>query len=158
MKNTKTKHTKTKSIVIALVVILVLYLGYRYWKNKQGSDTEKAINNASSSGATNSITTGNSTATSQACTNSTVLKRGMSKCDRIQWSQYYINKVASKLGISKLTEDSIFGAKTENAFQKLLGKSTGTWTEVKAKVDSMSGTSTTANTINNYNLTGSVKW
>lgn len=151
----KKTNTKTKSIVIALVVILVLYLGYRYWKNKQSISTEKAINNASS-GATNSITTGNSAATSQVCTNSTVLKRGMSKCDRIQWSQYYINKVASKLGISKLTEDSIFGAKTEQAFQKLLGKSTGTWTEVKAKVDSMNPTPST-NTINTYDSTG-IKW
>lgn len=124
-----------KQIIIGLVIVVVLYVIFKVWKGKNlnstPSQTTAPVTTASYTSPTGSTTTGAS-----GCTNSSLLKKG-SKCDRVQWSQYKINQVASKIGIAKLTEDSVFGSKTETAFQKLLGKKTGSWNEVLTKVNSI---------------------
>lgn len=67
--------------------------------------------------------------TKVSCDKSTVLKKGI-ECDAVMYSQKQINMIHSSLGIAKLTEDGKFGDKTETAFKKLLGKPTGTFSEV----------------------------
>lgn len=133
----KNKST-LKKVIIALVIIFVIYLIWKNikGKNAQGSTTATGSNSVSSgSSSTSSASSG--------CTNTTVLKKG-SKCDRVQWSQYKINAIRTILGIEKLAEDGVFGSKTEAAFQKLLGKKTGTWNEVLTK----------ANNVGLYGLSG----
>lgn len=63
------------------------------------------------------------------CDKNTILRKGI-ECDAVMYSQEQINMIHSKLGIAKLTADGKFGDKTETAFKKLLGKSTGTFVEI----------------------------
>lgn len=127
-------NPNTKKIVIGAVVVIVVFLIAKAIMSKRGNTKETATagTTATASGTANIVSSG----TTAGCTNTTVLKKG-SRCDRVQWSQYKINQVYGRLGISPLTEDGIFGSKTEAAFQKLLGKKTGTWTEVKSKADAL---------------------
>lgn len=126
-----------KYIIYTLIALFVIWI---IWKNVKGNRAYTQPTTTSNPNiATNSVTTGTNSGTSSSgfsCTNETVLKKGM-KCDRVQWCQYKINQVASILGIAKLTNDSIFGSKTEQAFQKLLGKKTGTWNEVREKCNQL---------------------
>lgn len=122
-----------KYILIGLGVIFIIYL---VWKNRKGSNAFAKNTTPIATGSNSSVGSSNNTSTSSGCTNTTVLKRG-DKCDRVQWSQYKINQVATIIGIANLSEDSVFGAKTETAFQKLLGKKTGTWNEVQSKVNAL---------------------
>lgn len=115
----------TKKVIIILVVVLVLWI---IWKNAKG---RKSYTEPSDTTSTPSVATAPT-----GCTNTTVLKRG-SKCDRVQWAQYKINTVRDILKIERLADDGVFGAKTESAFIKLLGKNSGTWNEVKAKADQL---------------------
>lgn len=124
-----------KQIIIGLVIVVVLYTIFKVWKGKK-QNSLPAPSNVPVATASYTSPAGGSTSEASGCTNSSILKKG-SKCDRVQWSQYKINQVASKLGIAKLTEDSVFGSKTEAAFQKLLGKKTGSWNEVLSKVNSI---------------------
>lgn len=110
-------------VVILLVIIVVAIRKYRASKQENASTATTPIK--ASSGIT--------TKPALICENTTVLKKG-SKCDRVEWAQYEINKVASKLGIAKLAQDGIFGTKTEAAFKKLLGKSSASYAEVRDKV------------------------
>lgn len=132
------KWSLTKKIIVFAVIALVIYVIYKNVKGKVSRDTSNVSLSTASTGYSTPVsnTGSTSTTTNSGCTNSTVLKKG-SKCDRVQWSQYKINQVKDVLGIAKLTEDGIFGSKTETAFQKLLGKKTGSWNEVKTKVDTM---------------------
>lgn len=125
-----------KYILIGLGVVFIIYL---IWKNRKGSN---AFAKNTTPIATSSVGSSNNTSTSSGCTNTTVLKRGIN-CgprmpnNRVQWSQNKINQVASILGIQTLVDDGVFGEKTETAFQKLLGKKTGSWNEVQGKVNAL---------------------
>lgn len=120
-----------KYIIGGVILIVIIFIIVKVVRAKKLNSTPIASTTTSTASVT-------STGTSSAgtCSNSTILKRG-TKCDRVQWAQYKINKVSSKLGIAKLVDDGIFGSKTEAAFQKLLGKKSGSWNEVQAKVDSI---------------------
>lgn len=124
-----------KLIIFGLIAIFIIWL---IWKNVKGNRAyTQPISNSNTSSQTTQITTSSSgTSSNGSCTNDTVLKKGMS-CDRVEWSQYKINQVASQLGISLLVKDSKFGSKTEQAFQKLLGKKTGSWNEVLSKCNQL---------------------
>lgn len=127
-------NPNTKKIVIGAVVVIIVFLIAKAIMSKKGNT--KDTTSSTGGTATASIVSAGTTTTTAGCTNTTVLKKG-TRCDRVQWSQYKINQVYGRLGISPLTEDGIFGSKTEAAFQKLLGKKSGTWTEVKSKADAL---------------------
>lgn len=115
---------KRKYIYIGLAVIFVLIIWFKTRKQKDsttdGSDTKDS---GSSSGGTYKT---------KNCSKSTVLKK-WDVCLSVGNAQYQINLVNDLLGIEKLETDKKFGKKTEIAFQKLLGKKTGTYNEVVSK-------------------------
>jgi|GEM_PF-6515925 len=124
-----------KQIIIGLVIVVVLYTIFKVWKGKK-QNSLPAPSTAPVTTASYTSPTGSATTGASGCTNSTILKKGI-ECDRVQWSQYKINQVLKQLGIAKLADDGVFGSKTETAFQKLLGKKTGSWNEVLTKVNSI---------------------
>lgn len=122
-----------KHIIIALVAVVVLYFGWKMYKNYKSTQEPGNLDNSSPS--TGTVTEGG-ISKSVTMDNNTVLKRG-SKGDRVDWVQYYFNKyVAEKKKMTPLARDGIFGAKTEAAVKATLGKTSTTWTEYKAHVES----------------------
>ncbi|TXI86451.1 MAG: hypothetical protein E6Q36_09360 [Chryseobacterium sp.] len=116
--------TPTK-ILIAVIILVIIIVVIRKKRAKQAEETTIKTPNKAITGIT--------TKPALICENTTPLKKG-SKCDRVEWAQYEINKVASKIGIAKLAQDGIFGTKTEAAFKKLLGKTSASYAEVRNKV------------------------
>lgn len=156
------KEHKAK-IIIGIIILVILYLAYRYHRAK----TDNNIVPPPTGGTTgNNNATGTNSALGSSCTNTTILKRG-SNCDRVEWSQYEINRVASKIGIStknkkgeyKLDQDGKFGSDTEKAFQKLLNKKTASYQEVFNKVKSLlSSNSSNTGIIPGTTINDSIKW
>jgi hypothetical protein len=133
MADKKTNKT-TRNVIIGLVVIIAgifIFKKIKENKDKNNKDEVPPPNTKNSGGSSGSSAT--------ALTNQSVLKRGMSN-QYVSWAQFEINKVYQQLGIEKLVQDGIFGENTEKAFQKLLGKKTGSQVEVYNKVKSMLGT------------------
>lgn len=127
------KNKKTRNIIIAIVVLIIVIWLWKKYKDSKPTETTPSKDGGSASSSSG----GSASSSNPNCTNATVLKKGMKGCDRISWSQYKINQVHTMLGIPKLVQDADFGAKTEAAFQKLLGKKTGSWNEVLAKANQM---------------------
>lgn len=128
---------KNKKAIIIIVVIIILIFVVRAIKSRLDTANDLETGAAQTGGGSNISTT----PTTKPCDNNTILKKGSNCKQQVQWSQYEINKVVSQLGISKLIEDGVFGSKTEAAFSKLLGKTTGSYSEVFNKVKTKLGTS-----------------
>lgn len=111
-------------VAIGLVAIISVFLIIRRVRDRKRNSLESSIPGSSS----------NATKFKQIeCDTNTVLKR-WDECNRINYAQGQINRVADKLGIPELERDGKFGAKTENAVNKLLGKKTATYNEIVAAV------------------------
>lgn len=132
-------------ILIAIGALAFIYIR-KVVKLKASANNTAQVPTTGTAGIIASPTT-----TTTTYDNNTVLKYGMNtktaNKNVVQWSQSEINKVVSKLGISKLVEDGIFGTKTKAAFQKLLGKSTGSYSDVYTKVQSLLGANAIQNSI-----------
>lgn len=96
---------------------------------------EKAVSGSSSSGSSSGSS--GSSSNSSSINKSKVLKRG-NQGEDVKELQKALNKVI-KPPLMVLVEDGIFGQATENAMIQVLGKKTGSISEVQAK-----------NTPNNY--------
>lgn len=114
-------------VAIGLVAIISVFLIIRRVRDRKRNSLESFIPGSSS----------NATKVTKfkqiECDTNTVLKR-WDECNRINYAQGQINRVADKLGIPELERDGKFGAKTENAVNKLLGKKTATYNEIVAAV------------------------
>lgn len=69
--------------------------------------------------------------------NTATLKKG-TKSAEVRWIQNDFNqRIAKPNGYTLLSEDGIFGAKTEYAINSVLKKKTTSWAEWKTKVDAI---------------------
>jgi hypothetical protein len=119
------KKKKSKSINILVVVVLIVVVFFIYQKmNPKSTGSSPSVLDA-----VKSTITPNKESTTTTHEAETILKKGDSS-NVVKQSQIRINQVRTKLGIQKLSEDGIFGANTEQAFIALLGKSTGSFTQV----------------------------
>ena len=138
MKNFKlpqlVKDKKMNGLIFISLTAFVLYLLWKQWKKNKAARVENDVKALSDS---NPTSTGTVNSKPKPITNTTVLKRG-DKADRVQWIQYYFNLyvVPKKQGLAKLTEDGIFGEKTEKAVKEVMGKNQTSWADFKNKVDS----------------------
>lgn len=130
----KTPSKKTVIIiVVAIVLIFALRAAKSKWENSGGDETEKDSNPVS---ATSSTSTATKSTNLPNCGVGKILKSG-DKCKAVFFAQIQINYVHSKLGISKLQEDGVFGGNTKAAFKKLLGKEAGKYQEVVTAVSAL---------------------
>ena len=69
--------------------------------------------------------------------NTALLKKG-TKSAEVRWVQWDFNqRIAKPNGYTLLSEDGIFGSKTEYAINSVLKKKTTSWAEWKTKVDAI---------------------
>ena len=136
----KTPSKKTVIIiVVAIIVIFALRAAKSKWENSGGDSNETPeIPNpsGSNSSASKPPKNNNPTNLSTNCSKTTVLKKGMTNfC--VKSAQELINRNTSKIGISRIGVDGIFGGGTEGAMIALLGKKTGTYKEMVTKINSL---------------------
>ena len=126
----KTPSKKTILIIGGSVLVILILRALKSRYENSGTFTASGNTPEASTASIIPISTPSAPAVlNENCDHSTLLKSGdKSLC--VQYAQKQINLVNDKLGIAKLDEDGIFGAKTQEAFIKLLGKSTGTYSEV----------------------------
>lgn len=134
-------------ITLAVIaVVIVYYLQVVKPSREAGNDLdfEKQIAIESSKPPVASSGGSPSTPSKSVIGNDTVLKvtNPLMKADRIQWVQYLNNKYAKakkakdpKSDIVILTEDGVYGEKTKAAVNRLMGKTSTTWTEFSARVN-----------------------
>ncbi len=132
------KKDMKKKLIIGVIILVVVIVVFRFLKKSKGSTPgtpPPSLTTQTAPVAAPSAPSNPSSAPT--CSNDTVLKRG-SKCDRVEWVQYYYNKyVAIPLNKTKLDQDGAFGSKTESAVNAVLGKKTTTWSEWKKKLESL---------------------
>ncbi|MBI2258174.1 MAG: hypothetical protein HYU67_04655 [Flavobacteriia bacterium] len=110
------KIKKYKWLILVVLLLLVLYFWYKN-KNKtsESFDTSTTSNNQS-----NSLPSIGS---------NTTLKRGAKAKEVQQLQSYYNTKIANPTGVTRLTEDGIFGPKTESVVQSVMGRKSTTLNE-----------------------------
>jgi hypothetical protein len=146
------KLTKNQwtNIILGIVGLIVLWLAYKVIIKGQsindifgGLPTKKDDTQDSPSTGTNP-TTGGNTGSQTSFTDSTVfsLKNPRMKNERVQWMQYRYNKYArarKEKGRTPdwptITEDGIFGPNTESAINRIMGKKSASWSEVRQRAD-----------------------
>jgi hypothetical protein len=139
----------TKKIVIAMVVIFIVFLAYKMWKASQepGKGEEQIPESLGGSGTSTGSGYSPPNPTPQTpIDNNTIwaLKSPYQQNQRIQWMQYEYNRlVTARIQAQqntpvwpKISEDGVFGTQTKNAINRLLGKSSASYAQVKNKVDS----------------------
>lgn len=139
-------------ITVAIIAVVVVYYftvlkpaklagNDEEFEKKIEAESKKPASTPSSSSSTSSSSTSTS---GSGVTNDTVLKltSPLMKNDRVQWVQYLNNKYAKakkakdkNSNLAILTEDGIYGTKTEAAVNRLMGKKTTTWTEFQTRVN-----------------------
>ncbi len=125
----KTPSKKTLLIVGGIIVAIFILRMLKSRYDNRGMDAE-----IPTPGTTPTAGSSSSTSLSENCDKKTKLVKGQ-KSTCVLYAQKQFNRVYSKLGISKLTEDGIFGAKTEAAFTALLGRKTATYEEIVQAVN-----------------------
>ena len=131
------KDKNTNTAIFVLIALAVIFIIYKLFKEFR-PETETAIEQS------NGGTTPNTPAPPKvnAITNATVfsLKNPRMKADRVQWMQNGYNKYArARKAKGKtpdwavISEDSVFGPGTEAAMNRLMGKKSANWNEVKAR-------------------------
>lgn len=116
-----------KTIIIVVVILLILV--FAYFARRRSQPSNQSATGSSSTGISLPI----SGYTQSTCTENTALKKGM-ECDTIKSAQNLINTYSFLYALDTLTIDGKFGPKTQAAFQKVLGKPSGTLKELKATI------------------------
>lgn len=132
----KTPSKKTLMIIggLILAIFILRMLKSRY--DNSGSEEKNKVSTSSTSSVSGSGNASPTQALKSDCDKNTVLSRGQ-KSTCVLYAQKQFNRFPAKIGISKLTEDGIFGSKTEAAFTSLLGKKKATYTEVVKAVNNL---------------------
>lgn len=127
-----TKKPSKKTINL-LIGVLILAIAIYWFTRKPGTDYSGSPSGSPSSSGSN----GGSTASTPKPTasgypkigNNTTLKKG-TKAEEVKWVQYLYNKYyARPRGLSTLSEDGVFGDKTQAAIYRSIGKNSTTYAE-----------------------------
>ena len=135
------KQQRIFFIVLAVIVLIALIM---HFKKKKADDQEiESEIKASSSGSSSSTSSSSSAPKEYSSSglvklgNTATLKKG-TKSAEVRWLQWHYNqKIAKTKGLTYLSEDGIFGSKTEAAVKSILGKTTTSWAEWYNKLNNM---------------------
>lgn len=135
------KQQRIFFIVLAVIVLIALIM---HFKKKKADDQEiESEIKASSSGSSSSTSSSSSTKPKVSSSglpilgNTALLKKG-TKSAEVRWVQWDFNqRIAKPNGYTLLSEDGIFGSKTEYAVNSVMKKKTTSWAEWKTKVDAI---------------------
>lgn len=125
--------------MVAIVLIFALRAAKSKYDNsgtdtKETPDVPSANTSPSASGSTKKpVKNNNPSNLSTNCSKTTVLKKGM-KNFCVKSAQELVNRNNTKVGISRIGVDGIFGSDTEKAMEAILGKKTGTYQEMVTKL------------------------
>lgn len=132
------------AIVTALVIIASIIYYYKVVKPKNDNNFDEGSSDEGGNTNNNTSTSGGGGSTKPAITNDTVfsVKSPLMKNERVQWIQNRFNKYAKARKLkgktpdwTLLVEDSVYGNKTAEAVNKVLGKKSTSWTEFKIRMD-----------------------
>jgi hypothetical protein len=132
----------TLAVVATVIVYYMLIIKpKRDAERNSGFEPDSSPSDAPS---TDGNTSGGSTPSGTSITNDTVfsLKNPYMKNERVQWIQYKYNQYAKARKNAGLTpdwptikDDSVYGPKTRDAVNRVMGKTSASWNEVKTRVD-----------------------
>lgn len=132
---------QTNYLIYAIAGLILLFVLWKFIFQPMLDREEPPAGSGASSGGT---TPAPKKPTKPVYTDSTVFskKTPMMSDKRVQWMQYKYNQYAKerkKYGKTPnwptITEDGKFGSNTAAAMTRLMGKSSASWTGVKARVD-----------------------
>lgn len=122
--------------VLAAIVIIAIFLHFRK-KKADNSEIQTEIANANSTPSSTSTKPKVSSSGLPILGNTALLKKG-TKSAEVRWVQWDFNqRIAKPNGYTLLSEDGIFGSKTEAAVNSVLKKKTTSWAEWKNFVDKL---------------------
>lgn len=130
------KQKKQQRIFFGVLIGIVIIALIIHFRRKQANPTEIQSEIAQ---ASNSVPTPAAPQYSSSglriLGNTATLKKG-TKSAEVRWVQWdFNNRIAKPNGWTLLSEDGIFGAKTEYAVNSVMKKKTTSWAEWKTKVD-----------------------
>lgn len=122
--------------VLAAIVIIAIILHFRK-KKADNSEIQAEIAKATSTPSSTSTQPKVSSSGLPILGNTALLKRG-TKSAEVRWVQWDFNqRIAKPNNYTLLSEDGIFGPKTETAVYSVLKKKTTSWAEWKNFVDKL---------------------
>jgi hypothetical protein len=170
------------AVITALVIVATIVYYFKVIKGQNQDNKFDELGDDSNQGNQGSQTSSGGGSTKPAITNDTVfsVKSPLMKNDRVQWIQNRFNKYAKARKLkgktpdwTLLVEDGVYGNKTADAVNKVMGKKSTSWTEFKIRMDyldqalnnispnasSPSGAPTFAGTYNNQSFfSGNKYW